>query len=59
LRDGVEFADVLQFIAEKIKPLGLRGVDRIEIDDAAAHGVGAGGFADGLGVVVEGAEFFE
>ncbi len=59
LGHGVELADVVEFVAEKIEAVGLGRVDRVEVDDAAAHGVGAGGLADGLAVVVEGAEFFE
>ena len=59
LGDGIEGADFLKIVAEEIEPVGLRGGDRVDVDDAAADGVVSGRFADGLGVVVEGAELLE
>ncbi len=56
LRDRIEGADVLDLVAEEVEPVGLARGDRIDVDDAAAHGVVAGRFADGLRVVVEGLE---
>jgi hypothetical protein len=56
LRDRIEGADVLDLVAEEVEPVRLAGGDRIDVDDAAAHGVVAGRFADGLRVVVEGLE---
>ncbi len=59
LGDGVVGADFLNFIAEEVEAAGLGGGDGIHVDDAAAGGVVAGGFADGFAIVVEGAELFE
>lgn len=59
LGDGIEFADVLELVAEEIESVGLRGVDGVEVDDAAADGVGAGRLAHGFAVVVERADFLE
>ena len=59
LGDGVEGADVFDFVAEEIEAVGLGGGDRVNVDDAAADRVVSGGFADGFAVVVEGVEGFE
>ena len=59
LGDGIEGADVLDFIAEKIETVRLIGRDRVDVDNASADGVVAGGFADCLCVVVERTQGFE
>ena len=53
MRGRVEAADAFQFVAEKIEARGRGGVEGVDVEQAAAHGVLAGGFADGLGVVAE------
>ena len=58
LRDGVEGPDLFKFVAEEIETVGLRRGDGVDVDDAAANRVVAGRFADGFGIVVEGAELF-
>ena len=59
LGDRVEGAQVLQGVTEEVQPVGLCGGDRVEVDDAAAHGVLPGGLAQRLVVVVVGAEQFK
>ena len=59
LGDGVESTDFLELVAEEIEAVGFVGGDGINVDDATAHGVVAGGFADGLAVIVEGLEVGE
>ena len=59
LGDGIEDADFLQRVPEEIQAVGLVRGDRINVHNAAAHGVLAGRLAHRLAVVVKGSDQFE
>ena len=53
LIDGIERADVFDFIAEKIETIGLIRGDGVDVDDAAPNRIMPGRFADSFSIVVE------
>ena len=59
LGDGIEGADFFELVAEEIEAIGLGRGHGVDVDDAAADRVVAGGFADGFGIVIERAELGE